>query len=351
VAAMKDLFGWEGRYRCRSVPTPRHGPLRPGVTVLIPTWNAADLLHTCLNLLQQQDLQPSAVLVVDNASADSTAEVVREFPDVQMMRLDTNMGYSGALAHALEWVDTDYAAVLNNDARPESGWLRALARRLDEDPQLGCAFPLSIRTDGFIDTAGDVITSAGFAYKRLFRRPNPEPPASDVFVSPPGVAPVYRTVALLAAGGWDAGLHSQWDDLDLGIRLWRAGWSSILESAVRVVHGQGVSSARRARTREFLAARNETVVLLKTMSAAVLIRMLPRHLLYLTLTLCSHFSRGNVSAFVAGKVAALASLGAVVKARRTVPRKRPHAWPAFDPRWVHAWFGLSRWGGRKAPSS
>ncbi|MBN1425790.1 glycosyltransferase [Candidatus Fermentibacteria bacterium] len=348
---VKSLFGWEGRYRSVLQAIPARSRLREGVTVIIPSWNAVELLAACLRCVEAQDLSPTRILVVDNASTDGTRELVSRSRKVEVVRLPRNVGYSGALSLAFPLVDTSFVAILNNDARPDREWLLRLVGHLREYPHLGCAYPLAIRTDGTIDTAGDVLTIAGFAYKRLHRRGRLVRPRDGLFVSPPGVAPVYRTVAVASAGGWDGMLHSQWDDVDLGIRLWNAGWDAVLDTKVRVVHEQGSSSSRRARSREFLAARNEAVVLLKTMSPFLLVLMAPHHALFLILSFCSHLFRGTAPAFLAGKAAALASLGAIAESRG---RLHPVRWVhirSLDWRWLSVWYGLSRFGGRRAPTA
>lgn len=351
MSRLKQILGWEGLYRGPWPRAHRSAASRPGVTVVIPTWNAADLLRACLHSLSSQELAPARILVVDNASVDATADVVKGFPGVDLLRLEVNAGYAGALARALEDVDTEYVAALNNDARPDSTWLSALVRLLDGEPRLGCAYPLAVRPDGLVDTAGDVITRAGFAYKRLYRRPADPPARPGLLVSPPGVAPVYRARALREVGGWDAGLHSQWDDVDVGIRLWRAGWDAALVASVTVIHAQGTSAARRVATREFLASRNETVVLLKTLPASILWRIALPRIPYLALSFCAHVSRGTALPFLSGKVAAAASVSAILRARRAVQVRRRLGISLLDPRWLRVWVGLSGIGGRRAPQT
>ncbi|MCU0611937.1 MAG: glycosyltransferase [Candidatus Eisenbacteria bacterium] len=349
LRSVKDCLGIEGRYHHHPPVLPDGRALESGVTVVIPTWNGAGLLAACLGCVAAQELRPSRTLVVDNASTDATEEVVRGFQGIHLTRLAENVGYSGALASVFSQVRTAYVAVLNNDARPEPDWLSRLARHLDTGPRRGCAFPLTVREDGTIDTAGDLITLAGFGYKRGHRCRDLSPAPAGVLVCAPGVAPLYRTAAVVAAGGWDPGLHSQWDDLDLGIRLWLLGWDSILDEGVRVVHYQGSSSSRRVRTREFLAARNEMVVLLKTMPPGVCALMAPAHVSYLALSLCSHIIQGTAPAFLAGKAAGIASLGAIIAARRRLTPSRTLHVRQLDRRWMRVWWGLSRLGGRHAP--
>ena len=348
----ESLLGWRGRYR-PGTPAPAEGSgLRPGVTVVVPTWNGADLLEACLACVQSQDLTPARIVVVDNASTDSTLSVVKQFAGVEVMRMQTNEGYSGALARVVASLNTEYVAPLNNDAQPDPRWLSVLTRHLEAHARTGCAFPMVVRTDGLVDTGGDILTIAGFAYKHWFRSPPPIVlPSSKWFVSAPGVAPVYRVRAIHSVGGWDAGLHSQWDDIDMGLKLWEAGWDLDAVHSVRVVHRQGASAGRDIRGRDFLAARNETVVLLTHLPAATLVALLPHRLVYLTLSMLSHMVRGTAPAYIAGHLAAVASVGAILAVRRSLRPVRRLTSGELNSGWLPVWWGLSRMGGRQAPRS
>lgn len=118
--------------------TPHHPQGTARATVVVVTWNAADLLPDCLAGLEEQHLpqEEFRVLVVDNGSTDDTAGMLAGYPWVSVLRLAENAGFAGGVAAALRHVDTEYVALLNNDARPEPHWLGELLGPLDEDPSI-----------------------------------------------------------------------------------------------------------------------------------------------------------------------------------------------------------------------
>ncbi|NBD35035.1 MAG: glycosyltransferase, partial [Chloroflexi bacterium] len=66
------------------------------VSVIIPNWNGAHHLPTCLDSLAAQTLAEHEVIVVDNASQDNSLDVLARYPRVRVLPLDENRGFTGA---------------------------------------------------------------------------------------------------------------------------------------------------------------------------------------------------------------------------------------------------------------
>lgn len=123
----------------------------PRVRVCVVSWNACDDLRRCLSSLPGAVADPAAmdVVVVDNASTDGSPEMVAaEFPDVRLVRLETNTGFSGGNNVALENLDADYAFLLNSDAVCHPGALDALLAFADATPDAGMLGPKVLNPDG-----------------------------------------------------------------------------------------------------------------------------------------------------------------------------------------------------------
>lgn len=109
-------------------------PSEPRATVVIVNWNGERLLRSCLDALaRQQTSAPFLTWVVDNASSDSSVQLLEaEYPDVRVLRNDANLGFAGGNNTALRQVTTPYAVLLNNDATPEPDWLERLLAPFEE---------------------------------------------------------------------------------------------------------------------------------------------------------------------------------------------------------------------------
>ena len=90
-----------------------------------------------------------SIHLLDNASEDGTAEVVRErFPEVDLVAQPYRDGFGANHNRLLERNDAPYHLVLNDDATVEPGALDLLVEHLDAHPEVAVAAPAVIYPDG-----------------------------------------------------------------------------------------------------------------------------------------------------------------------------------------------------------
>jgi len=122
----------------------RHAvPRTPRVRVVVLNYDGGEMTLRCLRKLREIDWPEDAldVVLVDNASIDGIAPVIREeMPWVHLVEHTHNVGFAGGCNLGLrDFRDVDYVALLNNDTLPERAWLRPLVDALEADPTLGAA--------------------------------------------------------------------------------------------------------------------------------------------------------------------------------------------------------------------
>lgn len=109
---------------------PSHGGGPPRVVAVVVTYNRRDLLIEALTAVLGQTRAPDAVIVVDNASTDDTAEMVRgRFPAVRLATVQRNTGGAGGFAYGLALALADAADLvwlMDDDTVPEPGALQAM---------------------------------------------------------------------------------------------------------------------------------------------------------------------------------------------------------------------------------
>ncbi|CUR78808.1 hypothetical protein AS148_12360 [Achromobacter xylosoxidans] len=118
-------------------------------SIIVLAYNHLDeTTAPCLDsILEHTDLSRNELIVVDNASSDSTAEYLREFqrqhPKVQLCLNDVNKGYAGGNNDGMRLASGRVVILLNNDTLVGPGWLAPLVNALEQDPGVGMVGPVT----------------------------------------------------------------------------------------------------------------------------------------------------------------------------------------------------------------
>ncbi len=240
------------------------------VTALVLNWNGARVVGDCLRSLQAQDCPALEILVVDNASTDGSAEMIRrDFPDVRLLTNDRNLGFGGGNNTGINQIDTPYVLMCNNDIRLDRGCVRHLVKAIEPDPQAGSVTPMIIlAASGLVDATGIVVGWDGLA----LGRGRAEPPdavrePAEVFYASDCCC-LYRKAMLedlrLPDGElYDEDFFAYADETDLGWRARRLGWKSLYEPGAVVYHHHAASSGSVSPFLARLVERNRIWVAVK----------------------------------------------------------------------------------------
>jgi N-acetylglucosaminyl-diphospho-decaprenol L-rhamnosyltransferase len=228
------------------------------VSVLIVNWNGQRVLRNCLASLHSgHDDLTLETIVVDNASTDGSADIVpRDFPDVALIRNETNRGFAAANNQAAQRARGRYLFFLNNDTVVPAGSIGQLVRFLDEHPGVVAAGPRLIGEDGLPQRSGRNLPTLGALMHRgvlpvrwthLFARQYRDyrhafdPNLSGAVPQLAAAALLVRCEAFAQIGGWDESFQFGVEDVDFCLRLARLGSIHYLAEA-QVTHLGRVSS-------------------------------------------------------------------------------------------------------------
>ena len=119
------------------------------ISVVIVGWNAKHYLELCLESLEAAPPRRSMeIIVVDNASADCTAEMVEaRFPYVKLIRSSENLGFAKGNNVGIRQCQGRYIALVNPDVIVFPGCLDALSDFLDQNPKAGNVGPRVLNPD------------------------------------------------------------------------------------------------------------------------------------------------------------------------------------------------------------
>jgi GT2 family glycosyltransferase len=246
----------------------------PRASIVIPTWNGAELLRSTLQSLRAQTFRDFEPIVVDNGSRDGTADMLRtEFPEVLVVAFPENRGFAAAINAGLRVARGAYLVLLNNDAEAEPRWLEALVGVLDARPEVGSVASkmLTARDPGVVDSAGAAMGLFAYDIGRGERDGPAFGVAREILCACAGAA-AYRRELFDAVGTFDEAFFAWFEDVDLGIRAQLAGFKCWYEPTARVRHHAHASAGQLATPKTVFTVRNALLLFLQTMP---LRRLLP----------------------------------------------------------------------------
>jgi GT2 family glycosyltransferase len=234
-------------------------PPAPALDVVIVSYRCEPLLRDCLrSLLANPPAARMSIHVVDNASRDGTAEMVRrEFPDVTLTENSENLGFSAANNIAIRTGAAPYVLVLNPDTRVGGEVIDALVEQMERRPEIGISGPRLEQEDGSFDHAAarsfpTPLSALGHftgigrresASGRLAEYRAPESRAGPVDAVN-GAFMLIRRATLEEVGLFDDGYWMYMEDLDLCYRFAQAGYTTWYEPSVSAVHVKAGTSGK-----------------------------------------------------------------------------------------------------------
>lgn len=190
---------------------------------------------------------PVDVVLVDNDSgvAGFADQVRSRFPSVEVVSLTRNAGYAGAANAGVKRLGAvDLILVITHECRLPRETVELLAQRTASRQDLGAVGPLLVsKRAGTIDSAGGSLDRRLAASHRLRHAPlasAPEAPTEVDWLD--GAAIMIRRTAWDSVGGFDESYFLYGEDVDLGIRLRKAGWA--IETEPRAVVREESSGMR-----------------------------------------------------------------------------------------------------------
>ncbi len=208
------------------------------ITAIIVTHNSAGIIQPALSCVSTH-ADITECIVVDNASTDSTWDIIRsQFPRVTIICNSKNVGFGVACNQALEKVNTEFALFLNPDASIDKDGIDSLLAAFSSHPEAAIAAPLlpdnsvdkstaPVRSPVIHDTSLPVITPLA---DKVF---------SASFIS--GALALWRMEHMRQVGFFDPAFFLFYEDDDISIRTRKAGYKMLLVGGIRANHVPGTS--------------------------------------------------------------------------------------------------------------
>jgi GT2 family glycosyltransferase len=229
------------------------------VDAIVVTYNSADAIEACVAPLLESGAR---VIVVDNASADGTAALVRErLPDVELIANDTNRGFPAAVNQGVSRALSNSLLLVNPDSVVPAATVDALVAFLEAHPDAGLVGPRLREEDGRIQVSAHPLGSFTALLANRARRVLPRPLAhrfgaswevsrnatepTDVGMLIAACVAIRRDL-LEQIGGLDEGYFMYLEDMELSLQVRRAGYRVVYLPTVEARHAGGGSSGDRS---------------------------------------------------------------------------------------------------------
>jgi GT2 family glycosyltransferase len=295
--------------------------VRPTLSVLIVAWNSREELRRTLPALIPELGEGDELIVVDNDSADGTAEAAEALaPAARVLRSVRNAGFAGGCNEGAVAARGDLLVILNPDAAPRPGWGEAIRRPWVE--RRGWAAWQALVADGdgaTINSAGNPVHFTGIVWAGGHGRPLTEaPPASEVTALSGACLAIPRAI-WEEVSGFPARYFLYHEDVDLSLRLRLRGDPLGIEPAAVVDHDYEFG-AREHKWRWL--ERNRWAFLVRTFPTSLLALLAPALLLTELALIPASFAAGWGRQKLAANWEALRWLPRLLRERRELQASR-----------------------------
>jgi GT2 family glycosyltransferase len=220
--------------------------MSPACSIVIPVHGRAHLTARCLDGLLGELPGGCEVIVVDDASPDQTQTLLRSYGEcVRTLTLPVNVGYARACNEGAAIAAHEDLVFLNNDTQPLPGWLCAMSRHAQQH-QAAVVGAKLLYPDGSVQHAGVVIGQDGYPHNLYAGLPADHPAVnrSRRLQAVTGACMLVRRRAFEQAGGFDPGYVNSLEDVDLCLRIGRAGGEVHYCHEAALIHLESASRGR-----------------------------------------------------------------------------------------------------------
>jgi len=195
------------------------------ISLAIPVFNGARYLERTLEAVMAQSITPSEVQIIDDGSTDDSVDIASRFP-VRILRHGRNQGLASARNTALAHTETTCLAFVDADAAPCRRFLELALREF--------------RDDRVVAVGGRGVEEPGSSladrWRSAFWQQTLGPSRIQDAWLAIGMCCVFRTAVLSDLGGFDKRYLRAGEDVDISLRLARAGGRIVYQPKIWAMH-------------------------------------------------------------------------------------------------------------------
>jgi len=218
----------------------------PEISIIIPVYNKSLYTFTCLKSIHENSGDNAyEVIVVDDASDDSTPQMLDNIEGITVIRNPENMGFIYSTNNGAKTAKGRYIVLLNNDTIVTHSWLCALRKTFEHCPDAGLVGAKLIYPDGKLQEAGGVVwqDASALNYGRFDDPDKPEYSYCRAVDYCSGACLMIKHEDFINLGLFDDYYTpAYYEDTDLAFRVRQANKQVYYQPGATVIHFEGVSS-------------------------------------------------------------------------------------------------------------
>ncbi|MFH1526678.1 MAG: glycosyltransferase family 2 protein [Bacteroidota bacterium] len=232
------------------------------LSIIIPTYNIAEVLDDCLNSIikYSQDLSYE-IIVVDNASSDNIDEIIAKYKDIKFIKNKKNLGFGKASNQGFRIAKGTYILFLNSDTRIHDNCFKKLIDKLEQDKTIGFIGPKMTNRDGSFQAAcRRTIPTPFAAFCRMFglSKMFPNNPLFNQYSlgnisidkemeieAISGACLMSRKDILDKIGGFDEQYFIYGEDLDMCLQITKLGYKGYYYPKAEILHFHKATTKKR----------------------------------------------------------------------------------------------------------
>jgi len=264
--------------------------MNPSVAVVILNYNTKYFLEKFLKSVVNSSYSNFQIYVADNASTDESVQfIIDQYPQVKLIVLEKNYGFTGGYNRALKQINSDYYILLNSDVEVKSDWIEPLVELAEKTPNIGAIQPKILdykkpskfeyagACGGFIDKYGFPFCR-GRIFESLEEDFNQYDDEKEIFWAT-GASMFVKADLYHQLGGLDEDFFAHMEEIDFCWRLHQHGYKVMVCPKSVVYHVGGGTLQKSNPKKTYYNFRNGLILLIKNLPSNKLVPILLMRLL------------------------------------------------------------------------
>ncbi len=253
------------------------------IAVVILNWNGQEFLRKFLPSVVKFSIDDAEIIVADNASTDDSIKVLEtEFPQVRIIKNETNSGFSSGYNNALKHVKAKYYVLINSDLEVTKNWINPVIDLMESDENIAVCqpkiksyhekemFEYAGAAGGFLDKYGYPFCR-GRIFQSMEKDEGQYNDVCEIFWAS-GSSFFVKAELFNKYGGFDGDFFAHMEEIDLCWRLKNEGFKIMYCPDSTVFHVGGGTLPKSLSKKTYLNFRNNFILMYKNLPYGRVIR-------------------------------------------------------------------------------